>query len=71
MPDAWFRMKVFQLWEDGRAPLTIYLATVDCAITIPSFSSSPWIAAQFVHDHMSKLLTQKPEVIEGPVQAHD
>ncbi len=27
--------------------------------------------AQFVHDHMSKLLTQKPEVIEGPVQAHD
>jgi hypothetical protein len=29
------------------------------------------LAAQFVHDHMSKLLTQKPEVIEGPVQAHD
>ena len=29
MPDAWFRMKVFQLWEAGRLPFTIYLATVD------------------------------------------
>jgi hypothetical protein len=27
--------------------------------------------AQFVRDHMSKLLTQKPEIIEGPVEAHD
>jgi hypothetical protein len=29
------------------------------------------LAAQFVRDHMSKLLTQKPEVVEGPVKAHD
>ena len=29
------------------------------------------LAAQFVRDHMSKLLTQKPEIIEGPVKAHD
>jgi hypothetical protein len=29
------------------------------------------LAAQFVRDHMSKLLTQKPEIIEGPVTAHD
>jgi hypothetical protein len=29
------------------------------------------LAAGFVHEHMSKLLTQKPEVIEGPVKAHD
>ena len=29
------------------------------------------LAAGFVKDHMSKLLTQKPEVIEGPVKAHD
>ena len=29
------------------------------------------LAAQFVRDHMSALLTQKPEVIEGPVKAHD
>lgn len=29
------------------------------------------LAAEFVKEHMSKLLTQKPEVIEGPVKAHD
>jgi hypothetical protein len=29
------------------------------------------LAAQFVRDHMSKLLTQKPEIVEGPVKAHD
>ena len=29
------------------------------------------IAAEFVKAQMSTLLTQKPEVIEGPVRAHD
>jgi len=29
------------------------------------------IAAEFVKAQMSTLLTQKPEVIEGPVKAHD
>jgi len=29
------------------------------------------LAASFVKEHMSKLLVQKPEVIEGPVKAHD
>jgi hypothetical protein len=29
------------------------------------------LAAGYVHEHLSKLLTQKPEVIEGPVKAHD
>ena len=29
------------------------------------------IAADFVKAEMSSLLTQKPEVIEGPVKAHD
>lgn len=29
------------------------------------------LAAQFVKEQMSQLLTQKPEVIEGPVKAHD
>jgi hypothetical protein len=29
------------------------------------------LAADFVHEHLSKLLTQKPEVIEGPVVAHN
>ena len=29
------------------------------------------LAADYVKDHMSKLITMKPEVIEGPVKAHD
>jgi hypothetical protein len=29
------------------------------------------LAADYVRDHLSKLLTQKPEVIEGPIKAHD
>ncbi len=29
------------------------------------------LAAEFVKAHLSELLTQKPEVIEGPVKAHD
>ena len=29
------------------------------------------LAADWVRDNLSKLLTQKPEIIEGPVKAHD
>ena len=29
------------------------------------------LAADYVQKHMSKLLTEKPEVIEGQVKAHD
>ena len=29
------------------------------------------LAADYVKEHLSKLLTQKPEIIEGPVKAHD
>ena len=29
------------------------------------------IAADYVREHLSKLLTQKPEIIEGPIAAHD
>lgn len=29
------------------------------------------LAADFVRNHMSKLLTQEPEIMEGPVVAHD
>ena len=29
------------------------------------------IAAEFVRTHMARLLRQKPEVIEGPIKAHD
>jgi hypothetical protein len=29
------------------------------------------LAADYVANHMPKLITQKPEIIEGPVKAHD
>ena len=29
------------------------------------------LAAAYVKEHLSKLLTQKPEIIEGPIKAHD
>jgi quinol monooxygenase YgiN len=29
------------------------------------------LAADYVKEHMSKLVTQQPEIIEGPVRAHD
>ena len=29
------------------------------------------LPADYVKEHLSKLLTQKPEIIEGPIKAHD
>jgi hypothetical protein len=29
------------------------------------------LAADYVQKDLSKLLTQKPEIIEGPIKAHD
>jgi quinol monooxygenase YgiN len=29
------------------------------------------LAADYVKEHLSKIITQKPEIIEGPVKAHD
>jgi len=29
------------------------------------------LAADYVKSHLSRLVTQKPEIIEGPVKAHD
>ena len=29
------------------------------------------LAAEFVRTHMARLLRQKPEIIEGPIRAHD
>ncbi|MGE4053183.1 MAG: hypothetical protein AB7F99_00175 [Vicinamibacterales bacterium] len=29
------------------------------------------IAADFVKNHMAQLLKEKPEIIEGPIKAHD
>ncbi len=29
------------------------------------------LAAKYVKEHLSKFITQKPEIIEGPIKAHD
>ena len=36
-----------------------------------SADESVTLAAEFVRTRMSQLLRQKPEVIEGPIKAHD
>src|SRR5260370_40549862 len=43
IPAAWLRRKVLQVWDDGRPPLTMYLATVVSPTSMPSLSSSPWM----------------------------
>src|SRR4029077_15142778 len=64
MPEAWFRMKVVQLWENGRAPFTIYLATVDWAISIPSFSNSPWMRGA-PHSGLARLISRTSLLISA------
>src|SRR6202049_3394217 len=43
MSGAWLRKKVRHPWLGGPRRLTMYLATLDCAISNPSLSSSPWM----------------------------
>src|SRR6185437_8230576 len=43
MSGAWLRRKVFHPWLGGLRRLTMYLATLDCATSNPSLSSSPWM----------------------------
>ena len=40
---AWFRRKTRHPWLGGPRRLTMYLATLDCATSNPSLSSSPWM----------------------------
>ena len=37
----------------------------------PGADESVHLAADYVKEHLSKLLTQKPEIIEEPIKAHD
>ena len=41
IPAAWLRRKAFQVCDDPPPLLAMYLATVDCATSIPSLSNSP------------------------------
>jgi hypothetical protein len=43
MSGAWLRKKDRHPWLGGARRLTMYLATLDCATSNPSLSSSPWM----------------------------
>src|ERR1700722_822505 len=43
MSGAWLHKKVRHPWLGGPRRLTMYLATLDCATSNPSLSSSPWM----------------------------
>src|SRR6266851_4050155 len=43
MSGSWLRKKVRHPWLGGPRRLTMYLATLDCAMSNPSLSSSPWM----------------------------
>src|SRR5882762_5177376 len=43
MSGAWLRKKDCHPWLGGPRRLTMYLATLDCATSSPSLSSSPWM----------------------------
>jgi len=43
MSGTWLRKKVRHSWLGGPHRLTMYLATLDCAMLKPSLSSAPWM----------------------------
>jgi hypothetical protein len=43
MSSPWLRKKVCHPWLGGPRRLIMYLATLDCATSNPSLSSSPWM----------------------------
>src|SRR5437764_375449 len=55
MSGAWLRTKVHHSWEGGPYRLTMYFATLDCATSKPSLSSSPWIRGA-PHSGLSTLI---------------
>src|SRR5258706_9919905 len=82
MSGAWLRKKVHHPWLGGARRLTMYLATLDCAISNPSLSSSPWMRgappdkrAQLGVDlRSSSLRARLPTPVAaktGPVPSHE
>src|SRR5207342_1180510 len=51
MSGAWLCKKVLHPWLGGPRRLTMYLATLDCATSNPSLSSSPWMRGAPINAH--------------------
>ena len=57
VPSAWFFRNVFQDCDGGLRRRTMYFATVDRAISMPNFSSSPWIQGA-PYNGLSRLISR-------------
>ena len=62
MSGAWLRKKVRHPWLGGPRRLTLYLATLDCATSNPSLSSSPWMVARPKADFQRSSANQHAEL---------
>ena len=54
----------------GLIPATARARPPACLRTVGA-DESVRLAADYIKEHLSKLLIQKPEIIEGPIKAHD
>jgi len=75
MPVEWLWRKVFQVCDRPRPPLAMYLATVDCATSIPSLSNSPWMRGA-PHSRLARLISRirrriSPGILGRPPRERD
>src|SRR5580704_11033391 len=72
MSGAWLCKKVRHPWLGGPRRLAMYLATLDCATSNPSLSSSPWDAwrtpKRILHAHPSDQCAQLRVDLRSPSQ---
>src|ERR1700726_4079323 len=68
MSGAWLCKKVRHPWLGGPRRLTMYLATLDCATSNPSLSSSPWMRGAPQSFRVAKFGVVEPNV---PRRHHD
>jgi len=64
LPSLPFPQSVVLLQRRGRVPLSVFKDKAGA-------DESVRLAAEYVKQRLSKLFTQKPEIIEGPIKAHD
>src|SRR6201993_1634976 len=68
MSGAWLCKKVRHPWLGDPRRLTMYLATLDCATSNPSLSSSPWIRGGRVDPG---IFTPSPSQIPDLILSHN
>src|SRR5712671_4371491 len=70
MSGAWLRRKVRHPWLGGPRRLTMYLATLDCATSNPSLSSSPYLQDRWKPaiqlDKEPAIIVREPDATRPP-----